>query len=77
MKVNQCCHLQVPEFLWKCIEKIESKPSYLATEGIYRVPGDASKIQKVRIDIDQVIVEHTAIRTSNVGSNSAGEMGIF
>merc|ERR1711971_436531 len=44
---------QVPEFLWKCIQKIESKPSYLTTEGIYRVPGDASKIQKVRIDIDQ------------------------
>ena len=51
-----CCHLQVPEFLWRCIQKIESKPSYLATEGIYRVPGDASKIQKIRIDIDQVIL---------------------
>ena len=48
---NTC---QVPQFLWKCIQKIESKPHYLPTEGIYRVPGDAAKIQKIRIDIDQV-----------------------
>ena len=43
----------MPEFLWKCIQKIESKPQYLPTEGIYRVPGDAAKIQKIRIDVDQ------------------------
>jgi len=45
--------LQVPEFVWKCVEKLESDPTNLATEGIYRVPGDAAKIQKLRIDIDQ------------------------
>ena len=69
------CHLQVPEFLWRCIQKIESKPSYLTTEGIYRVPGDASKIQKVRIDVDQV----TPHQSDNLmlTLKSAGEMGIF
>lgn len=45
--------LQVPEFVWKCLEKLESDPTNLTTEGIYRVPGDAAKIQKLRIDIDQ------------------------
>jgi len=45
--------LQVPEFIWKCVEKIESDPTHLTTTGIYRVPGDAAKIQKLRIDIDQ------------------------
>ena len=34
--------------------QLESDPTNLATEGIYRVPGDAAKIQKLRIDIDQV-----------------------
>lgn len=46
--------LQVPEFVWKCVKKLESDPANIAAEGIYRVPGDAAKIQKLRIDIDQV-----------------------
>ena len=46
--------LQVPTFVWKCIEKIERDPENLVTEGIYRVSGDAAKMQKLRIDIDQV-----------------------
>eukprot|EP00092_Neocalanus_flemingeri_P014913 GFUD01016107.1.p1 GENE.GFUD01016107.1~~GFUD01016107.1.p1 ORF type:complete len:288 (+),score=92.06 GFUD01016107.1:716-1579(+) len=45
--------LQVPEFVWRCVVKLESDPTNLTTEGIYRVPGDAAKIQKLRIDIDQ------------------------
>jgi len=45
--------LQVPEFVWKCLEKLEANPANIITEGIYRVPGDAAKIQKLRIDIDQ------------------------
>lgn len=44
----------VPQFVWKCIRKIESDPNLMVTEGIYRIPGDASKIQKIRLDIDQV-----------------------
>ena len=46
--------LQVPEFVWKCVKKLESSPGNMAAEGIYRVPGDAAKIQRLRIDIDQV-----------------------
>ena len=69
------CHLQVPEFLWRCIQKIESKPSYLTTEGIYRVPGDASKIQKVRIDVDQVTPQQSDNLMLTL--KSAGEMGFF
>ena len=46
--------LQVPEFVWKCVKKLESDPAHLSAEGIYRVPGDAAKIQRLRIDIDQV-----------------------
>ena len=46
--------LQVPMFVWKCIEKIESKKGNLATEGLYRISGDAVKMQKLRLDIDQV-----------------------
>lgn len=46
--------LQVPEFVWKCVKKLESDPANMAAEGIYRVPGDAAKIQRLRIDIDQV-----------------------
>ena len=47
-------NLQVPEFVWRCVQKLESDPSNMGAEGIYRVPGDAAKIQKLRIDIDQV-----------------------
>ena len=48
--------LQVPMFVWKCIEKIESKKGNLATEGLYRISGDAVKMQKLRLDIDQVSI---------------------
>ena len=36
------------------MKKLESDPANMAAEGIYRVPGDAAKIQRLRIDIDQV-----------------------
>ena len=36
------------------MKKLESDPAHLSAEGIYRVPGDAAKIQRLRIDIDQV-----------------------
>lgn len=47
--------LKIPEFVWKCIEKLESNSDYMSTDGIYRISGDAAKIQKLRIDVDQVI----------------------
>ena len=46
--------LKAPEFIIRCLEKIEQDPENLKTTGIYRVPGDAAKIQKLRIEIDQV-----------------------
>jgi len=45
--------LKAPEFIIRCLEKIEQDPENLKTTGIYRVPGDAAKIQKLRIEIDQ------------------------
>ena len=51
---GQLFNTKVPLFVWKCIRKMESDPSLMVTEGIYRIPGDASKIQKIRLDIDQV-----------------------
>ena len=51
---GQLVNTKVPQFVWKCIRKMESDPSLMVTEGIYRIPGDASKIQKIRLDIDQV-----------------------
>jgi len=45
--------LKIPEFVWKCIEKLESNSDYMSTDGIYRISGDAAKIQKLRIDVDQ------------------------
>ena len=47
--------LKIPEFVWKCIEKLESNSDYMSTDGIYRISGDAAKIQKLRIDVDQVL----------------------
>jgi len=52
-KVQKDQALQVPEFIWRCVKKLESIPGSLSTEGIYRVPGDASRIQKIRLDVDQ------------------------
>ena len=53
---------KVPELVWRCVEKIEAEPANLSTEGIYRVPGDAAKIQKLRIDLDQVKIYSLDVR---------------
>lgn len=45
--------LEVPRFIWKVIKKLESKQEHLETDGLFRVPGDAAKIQKLRLEIDQ------------------------
>lgn len=45
--------IKIPPFVWKTVLKLESKPEYLETDGLYRVPGDAAKIQKIRLEIDQ------------------------
>lgn len=44
---------QVPEFLYKAIKKLEGDPENLTTVGIYRVPGDVAKVQKIRVEVDQ------------------------
>ena len=36
------------------MQKLESSQEYLETDGLYRVPGDAAKVQKIRVEIDQV-----------------------
>ena len=46
------------------MKKLESDPANMAAEGIYRVPGDAAKIQRLRIDIDQV--RNLAIRVKTL-----------
>jgi len=52
-KLQKDQSLQVPEFIWRCLTKLESDPTFLSTTGIYRVPGDAARIQKIRLDVDQ------------------------
>ena len=42
----------VPAFLIKCVNKIESKTEFLKTEGIYRIPGNLSTIQRIRFEVD-------------------------
>jgi len=52
-RVEKDIGLQIPEFIWRCVKKLESSTIFLNTEGIYRVPGDAARIQKIRLDVDQ------------------------
>jgi len=52
-KMTSETHSQIPEFLYKAIKKLEEDPENLATTGIYRVPGDVAKVQKIRIEVDQ------------------------
>ena len=46
--------IKIPPIVWKSIQKLESEQDYLDTDGLYRVPGDKTKIQKIRADINQV-----------------------
>jgi len=46
-------HGEVPAFVRKCIQIIESKPEYLTTDGVYRQSGNLSVIQKIRLQVDQ------------------------
>ena len=46
--------IKIPPIVWKSIQKLESEQDYLETDGLYRVPGDKTKIQKIRADINQV-----------------------
>jgi len=45
--------IKIPPFVWKSVQKLESSQEYLETDGLYRVPGDAAKVQKIRIEVDQ------------------------
>lgn len=45
--------IDVPRIIWKTVAKLESKKELLETDGLYRVSGDAARIQKIRLDIDQ------------------------
>jgi len=44
-------NIKIPPFVWKSVQKLEQE--YLETDGLYRVPGDKNKIQKIRADLDQ------------------------
>ena len=46
--------IKIPPFVWKSVQKLESEKEYLETDGLYRVPGDAAKVQKIRVEVDQV-----------------------
>lgn len=46
-------HGDVPMFVRKCVQIIESKPEYLTTDGVYRQSGNLSVIQKIRLQVDQ------------------------
>ena len=46
--------VKIPPFVWKSVKKLESEQEYLETDGLYRVPGDAAKVQKIRVEVDQV-----------------------
>jgi len=46
-------NVKIPPFVWKSVEKLESEQEYLETDGLYRVPGDVNKIQKIRAELDQ------------------------
>ena len=43
---------EVPLFVKKCIQVIESKPEYLATDGVYRQSGNLSTVQRLRLQVD-------------------------
>jgi len=45
--------IKIPPFVWKSVQKLESEKEYLETDGLYRVPGDAAKVQKIRVEVDQ------------------------
>jgi len=46
-------NVTIPPFVWKSVKKLESEQEYLETDGLYRVPGDVSKIQQIRGELDQ------------------------
>lgn len=45
-------HSDVPIFVKKCVQVIESKPEYLSTDGVYRQSGNLSTVQRLRLQID-------------------------
>jgi len=45
-------HSDVPMFVKKCIQIIESKPEYLSTDGVYRQSGNLSTVQRLRLQVD-------------------------
>ena len=47
-------NIKIPPFVWKSVQKLESEQEYLETDGLYRVPGDKNKIQKIRAELNQV-----------------------
>ena len=51
--------MKIPLFVWKSVQKMESEQEYLETDGLYRVPGDKNKIQNIRTELNQVIVDQS------------------
>ena len=45
-------HTDVPVFVKKCIQVIESRPEYLSTDGVYRQSGNLSTVQRLRLQVD-------------------------
>ena len=50
-------NIKIPPFVWKSVQKLESEQEYLETDGLYRVPGDKNKIQKIRAELNQVKID--------------------
>lgn len=55
------------------MRKLESSQEYLETDGLYRVPGDAAKVQKIRVEVDQVRMSE-ASRSLIVATEQMGDI---
>jgi len=51
-------HSDVPLFVRKCIQVIESKTEYMSTDGVYRQSGNLSTVQRLRLQIDHGNATH-------------------
>ena len=65
--------IKIPPFVWKSVRKLESSQEYLETDGLYRVPGDAAKVQKIRVEVDQVRMSE-ASRSLIVATEQMGDI---
>jgi len=67
--------IKIPPFVWKSVQKLESSQEYLETDGLYRVPGDAAKVQKIRVEVDQN--KWTAFESCTDASVIAGALKLY